>query len=153
MGKNKSISEGSALDAQAAATLSFSSWVNDLGANYQNYYWKSWVGDGGFRQSSLPNRLTTLLIPQLNSHRSPLTEARALLWSRSRTECSPPVDRQMWRRENGAELSIPTSFFQTHKLQGCLLPKRSGSIYSVMRKARKISLHGTMRCGTECSLF
>lgn len=68
------------------------------GANYQNYYWKSWVGDGGFRQSSLPNRLTTLLIPQLNSHRSPLTEARPLLWSRSRAECSPPVDRQRWRK-------------------------------------------------------
>lgn len=123
------------------------------GANYQNYYLKSWVGDGGFRQSSLPNRLTTLLIPQLNSHRSPLTEARLLLWSRSRAGCSPSADRQMWRREKGTELSIPTSFFQTHKSQGCLLPKRSGSIYSVMRKARKISLHGTMRCGTECSLL
>ena len=98
-------------------------------------------------------RLITPLILQLDSQRSPWTETRPFLRGRNRAECSPPADRQTRRRrKDRAELSTPTSFFQTHKSYG-LLPNRSGSKQSVMRKARKISPHGTMRGRTEYSLL
>lgn len=99
------------------------------------------------------NRLTTLLIPHLDSIGYPpqmpqghcceagVGQSAAFLWTDKHEEEKMGLAKH-------THFLLPNS-----QIIGPLPPIRSGSRYSVSRKTRKISPHGAKRCGTECSLL
>ena len=146
MDRNKNIPEVSALDAKTRTTLSR---VKRLREKIIQFITEKAVLEMvTLDKPSSQIRLITSLIPKLCSHRTPWTKPRPLLWSRNRAKGSPS------EKNKNQGLCKHTHFLlQTQISYSPHLPNRTGSQYNVMRKKRKLLLHGTMRYGREHSLL